>query len=154
MCVALKALQVQEERDSLRLDCNELEERVNPNSFSPRPVCCVHSPTLLITPACVCTCVHVEHSVATPQLLNGVCVMLPTATADSNSVEKVDTLEYCSIVFCDTVSTLNCIDFELIFYTDITSLCSDYADLSAGVLFMFIFPKVRFLKKSRCIITY
>lgn len=32
VCVALKALHVQEERDRLRLDFNELEERVNPNS--------------------------------------------------------------------------------------------------------------------------
>lgn len=31
MCLALKALHVQEERDRLRLDFNELEERVNPN---------------------------------------------------------------------------------------------------------------------------
>lgn len=31
VCLALKALHVQEERDRLRLDFNELEERVNPN---------------------------------------------------------------------------------------------------------------------------
>lgn len=30
MCLALKALHVQEERDRLRLELNELEERVNP----------------------------------------------------------------------------------------------------------------------------
>lgn len=31
VCLALKALHVQEERDRLRLELNELEERVNPN---------------------------------------------------------------------------------------------------------------------------
>lgn len=31
VCLALKALHVQEERDRLRLEFNELEERVNPN---------------------------------------------------------------------------------------------------------------------------
>lgn len=31
VCLALKALHVQEERDRLRLDFNELEERVNLN---------------------------------------------------------------------------------------------------------------------------
>lgn len=34
LCLVLKALHVQEERDRLRLEFNELEERVNPNFFS------------------------------------------------------------------------------------------------------------------------
>lgn len=82
VCVALKALHVQEERDRLRLDFNELEERVNPNStfffvihgvWCVRvlfPVCLhqhpsgVQIPLLLIMRACVCVHVgaHVEHS--------------------------------------------------------------------------------------------
>ena len=47
VCLALKALHVQEERDRLRLEFNELEERVNPNfllsvsSFHPWCVVCL-----------------------------------------------------------------------------------------------------------------
>lgn len=85
VCVALKALHVQEERDRLRLDFNELEERVNPNStfffvihgvWCVRvlfPVCLhqhpsgVQIPLLLIMRACVCvhTFVHTWSTAAT-----------------------------------------------------------------------------------------
>lgn len=47
LCLALKALHVQEERDRLRLELNELEERVNPHFlfflslFYINSVCCV-----------------------------------------------------------------------------------------------------------------
>lgn len=80
LCLALKALHVQEERDRLRLEFNELEERVNPNStfFFCHPWCvvcprvlfpvCLHQhrfgvqiPLLLIMRACVC--VHVSAQV-------------------------------------------------------------------------------------------
>lgn len=77
----LKGLRVQEERDRLRLDFNELEERVNPHSFSPPPPCLLCGKCLLITPimlACVCTCMCTAVGVptATPSLtcLSSGCV--------------------------------------------------------------------------------
>lgn len=68
----LKALQVQEERDRLRLDATELEERVNPRSASP-PQCVLCGTCVLIIPtmlACVCTwmCTAAALATATPSL--------------------------------------------------------------------------------------
>ena len=52
VCLTLKALHVQEERDRLRLDFNELEERVNPHfSFIlPSYPWCVQCLTALDSP--------------------------------------------------------------------------------------------------------
>lgn len=83
MCLALKALHVQEERDRLRLEFNELEERVNAkflfflSLFFPSMVCgvskspgfclffysvCLHQHPLWNpnspSPNCVCICVY------------------------------------------------------------------------------------------------
>ena len=72
VCLVLKAHHVQEERDRLRLEFNELEERVNPNFlfflFLPSMVCGVsYSPGFSqsactrfpFSKSCVHVCVHV-----------------------------------------------------------------------------------------------
>ena len=97
VCVALKALQVQEERDSLRLDCNELEERVNPNSFSP-PVPCAVS-TIPRSFLRLHVCAHVCTPSTQPPNL-GVCSASTAAAAALRKSIHLNIAVSCSLILC------------------------------------------------------